>query len=253
MVADRLPDVRIVAPDLRGRGRSAGLPGPYGMAGHADDIVAVLDGLGIPTATVVGHSMGGFVAVALHHRHPTRVAALVLVDGGLPLPPGPPGLTDDERSTALLGPARARLSMTFADRESHREFFRAHPAFAGAWNDAVADYVDYDLTGTPPELRPSTPVAALTEDSADLAGRWLPVALDGLPVGTRMLRAPRDLQDAEPGMYPPAWAGAVLADRPAITLEDVPDVNHYTILFSDRGADAVADTVRATLRAASGG
>jgi lipase len=253
MVADRLPDVRIVAPDLRGRGRSAGLPGPYGMAGHADDIAAAMDALDVPTATVIGHSMGGFVAVALHRRHRARVDAVVLVDGGLPLPPGPPGLTDDERSTALLGPAKARLTMTFADPGSYREFFRAHPAFAGAWNDAVADYVDYDLTGAPPAMRPSTPVAALTEDSADLAGSWLPAALDDLPAGTRLLRAPRGLQGAEPGMYPPEWAAAVLADRPAISLRDVPDVNHYTILFSDHGATAVADTVRATLDTASGG
>ncbi|MFZ5850408.1 MAG: alpha/beta fold hydrolase, partial [Actinomycetota bacterium] len=35
LVADRLPDVRLVAPDLRGRGRSATLPGPFGMARHA--------------------------------------------------------------------------------------------------------------------------------------------------------------------------------------------------------------------------
>ncbi|WP_111767069.1 alpha/beta hydrolase [Nakamurella deserti] len=247
MVADRLPQVRIVAPDLRGRGRSAGLPGPYGMAGHADDIAAVLDALEVPTATVVGHSMGGFVAVALRSRHRARVPAVVLVDGGLPLPPGPPGLTDDERSTALLGPAKARLTMTFPDRASYRDFFRAHPAFAGGWNDAVADYVDYDLTGAPPELRPSTPVAALTADTADLWGRWLPAALDDLPVGTTVLRAPRGLQGEEPGMYPPEWAGSVVAGRPSLTLRDVPGVNHYTILFSDRGAAAVADAVRSAV------
>jgi lipase len=139
MVAERLPDVRIVAPDLRGRGRSAELPGPYGMAGHADDLAAAMDFLELPSAVVAGHSMGGFVAVAANSRHRERVDAMVLVDGGLPLPPGPPGLSEDERTSALLGPVKARLSMTFPDRQSYQDFFRRHPAFAGAWNDAIAE------------------------------------------------------------------------------------------------------------------
>ena len=243
-VADLLPEVRIVAPDLRGRGRSAALPGPYGMAGHVDDIAAAMDALGVPAATVVGHSMGGFVAVALHHRHRARVRSLVLVDGGLPLPPGPPGMTDEERSTALLGTAKARLSMTFPDRQSYQDFFRAHPAFVDAWTDAVADYVDYDLTGEPPHLRPATPVAALAEDSADLSGDWLGTALADIPAGTPVLRAPRGLQGEEPGMYPPDWVAAVRDRYPAVAVRDVPGVNHYTILFSAPGADAVADAVR---------
>ena len=127
-VADRLPDVRIVAPDLRGRGRSNGLPGPYGLAQHADDIAATLEFLGIPDAVVVGHSMGGFVAAAFNARHPDRVRSLVLVDGGLPLA----GPVD-------LGLAARRLTMTFPDHESYRELWKSHPAFAADWGDAVRD------------------------------------------------------------------------------------------------------------------
>ena len=45
-VADRLAGaVSLIAPDLRGRGASNGLPGPFGMAAHAADLVAVLDHL----------------------------------------------------------------------------------------------------------------------------------------------------------------------------------------------------------------
>ncbi|WP_448073675.1 alpha/beta fold hydrolase [Georgenia yuyongxinii] len=69
-VAPDLAGVRVVAPDLRGRGRSNGLPGPFGMARHADDVAALADQVGARGVVVTGHSMGGFVAVVLAHRHP---------------------------------------------------------------------------------------------------------------------------------------------------------------------------------------
>jgi pimeloyl-ACP methyl ester carboxylesterase len=47
----------------------------------ASDAVAVLDALDVPTATVTGHSMGGFVALVLADRHPERVDRLLSNDG----------------------------------------------------------------------------------------------------------------------------------------------------------------------------
>src|SRR5690606_30778701 len=112
LVAAALDGVRVIAPDLRGRGRSNQLPGPYGMPQHADDLAAVLDAFGADSAVVVGHSMGAFVSVVFSHRPPERVSELVLVDGGLPLAV-PEGIAPDELTKAVLGPAQARLTMTF--------------------------------------------------------------------------------------------------------------------------------------------
>ena len=55
MVADQLgEDATLLAPDLRGRAGSASLPGPFGMANHALDLLAVLDDFGVRRATIVG-------------------------------------------------------------------------------------------------------------------------------------------------------------------------------------------------------
>ena len=89
LVAEALPDLRIVAPDLRGRGRSSELPGPYGFDQHADDLAQLIDQLGLGPVPVVGHSMGGFVAMAVAHRHPDLISAVLLLDGGLPFVVGP--------------------------------------------------------------------------------------------------------------------------------------------------------------------
>jgi 3-oxoadipate enol-lactonase len=70
---------RCIAPDLRGFGEST-THGPFSMDQYADDLVALLDRLQLPSVVVAGLSMGGYVAFALWRRHPARVRALVLCD-----------------------------------------------------------------------------------------------------------------------------------------------------------------------------
>lgn len=71
--------LRVVIPDLAGFGQSEGASHTT-MEGHARDLVALLDRLRVPKATVVGFSMGGYVALAFAHLAPSRLEGLVLVD-----------------------------------------------------------------------------------------------------------------------------------------------------------------------------
>jgi pimeloyl-ACP methyl ester carboxylesterase len=244
LVARALPGVRLIAPDLRGRGRSSALPGPFGMPQHADDLAAVLEHLGIERALVLGHSMGAFASLVLANRHPNRVSSLVLVDGGLPLP-SPEGVSDEDLMRATLGPAAERLSMTFASREDYRAFWRQHPAFARDWSPTVEDYLDYDLEGDEPLLHPSSSYQAVAEDSIELrGGASLLTAIDELAHPTTFLSAPRGLLDEVPPLYPAEVVAAWSAKLPGIRMLAAEDVNHYTIVMSDRGASAVAAIVQ---------
>ncbi len=246
LVADQLPDVRLVAPDLRGRGRSEA-DGEAGMSAHAADLVRVLDHLGIDSTLVVGHSMGAFVSVVLAHQHPERVDRLVLVDGGLPLDV-PAGLTADEVVRLVLGPAAERLAMRFASVEDYLDFWRAHPAFADAWSETVEDYLAYDLVGEPPRLRPATRYEVMATDTEDLnTGSALVRALEELRHPAVLLTAPRGLQDQVPGLYTEDRLASMLAQTPSVRAAEVPDVNHYTIVMSPHGAAAVAERVLAEL------
>lgn len=246
-LAAAMPDVRLVAPDLRGRGRSRDLPGPYGMPTHADDVAAVMDHLDVPRAVVVGHSMGGFVSVVLAHRHPGRVCSLVLVDGGMPLLP-PPGVAPDQLATAVLGPAAERLAMTFPDREAYRAFWSGHPAIGREWTDLTTAYVDYDLVGTGDGLRPATRVEALHEDIRELVdGESLLAGLAELHHPTVWLIAPRGLMDEVPPLYPDAARAHWAAEHPDVEVADVRDVNHYTVVMLRRGVDQVVPHVREAL------
>ena len=65
------PDWTLAAPDLRGRGYSSDLPGPYGLDRHARDVAAVLKHFG-GRPVLAGHSMGGRVALEVIRRAPAR-------------------------------------------------------------------------------------------------------------------------------------------------------------------------------------
>lgn len=254
LLAEELPGVRIVAPDLRGRGQSNALAGPAGMAAHADDLAAVCAHLDVVPALVVAHSMGAFVAVVLAHRHPALVRRLVLVDGGLPLA-APAGLAPDDLVAAILGPTAARLSMRFADTAAYLRFWREHPAFAADWSPELERYLAYDLVPVADggaALRPATSYATTVEDTVDMNTRpTVTEALDALAVPTVLVTVPRGLQNETPGLYPPAHLAALLARYPAVDHVAWPEFNHYTVVLSRRGATRLAELVAAQLTLAA--
>ncbi|WP_240978101.1 alpha/beta hydrolase [Planctomonas sp. JC2975] len=252
LLADRLARRRIIAPDLRGRGRSNALPAPWGMRDHADDMAALLDAFGVDRALVVGHSMGGFVAVRTADQHPDRVAGLVLVDGGLPLPfRVPDDVAPEDAAAYLLGPAGERLTRVYPSRDAYADFWRAHPAFAENWNDEVAAYIDYDLDETDGGFRSSAQLAAVATNIVQQDGSdGYREALTRLRVPVSFLRAPRGLLNETPGLYPDAVIAAAAGLVPGMVLTDVDDVNHYSIVLTDHGIDQVAPVVERAARKA---
>lgn len=77
----------VLAPDLRGHGRSDAPRQDYTVAGFADDVAWQMDRLGLRTAAVVGHSLGGNVVLELAARRPDLVSAAIMIDSALFTPP----------------------------------------------------------------------------------------------------------------------------------------------------------------------
>ena len=230
-------EVTLVAPDLCGRGRSNGLPEPYGIARHADDVAAVLDHVGADRAVIAGHSMGGFVATSFSERHPGRAKALVLVDGGPPLSV-PPNVDLDELLAATLGPSMQRLDMTFADRGEYRAFWQQHPSFAGIWSSEIDAQTQHDLIGEPPEMRSSCVKAAVQINGRELlAGEEVRSAIERVDCPVAMLWAPRGMVDNPGGLYDEQRVQGLDAEL-------VPDTNHFSILLGELGAKRVAAAIK---------
>jgi pimeloyl-ACP methyl ester carboxylesterase len=246
-IARRLPaDWSLVAMDLRGRGHSAGLPGPYGLSRQAEDVNLVTRSVGAESDIVLtGHSMGAYVAVLAAAGH--DYARVVMIDGGLPLPLLP-GLDADATLKATIGPALARLSQTFPSTDAYVDFFKAHPAFAGNWTDEVEEYVRYDAIGPEGAVRSRAQQEPVRQD-----GRWLltegeviGAALHAVTSPLSLLRAPRGMLDQPVGMIPDELTTTWTRQLPALEDELVEDCNHYTIMFQDRCASLIAQHLALT-------
>lgn len=231
------------AVDLRGRGDSNSLQGPFGMRNHAADMAAVINHFGWNRPDVIGHSMGGFVAAALVGLYPDAVGEVVFADGGLPLPM-PPGMTVEQIMPFVLGPAMTRLAMEFENKEAYRNYWKPQAAFAKGWSSVLDEYVDYDLRGSEPHMKAATNPQAVEDDSRDLFGDDLIVkSLQGLRKQSLFIKAERGLQNEEGGLYPMPVLDAVLPAYPMLTLELLKDCNHYDMFLEATGAEKVAQII----------
>jgi pimeloyl-ACP methyl ester carboxylesterase len=152
MVAAELAgDVRVVAVDLRGHGRSSAPP--VGDDGHAyrwgvlaDDVAALVEELGIEPALGVGNSVGGTSMLAAAARHPGLVGALLLVD---PVILPRPRYAHPEQSPSRLMAGALKRRRRFPSRASVVAAYRERPVFAEWRPEALALYAEHGFVDTP--------------------------------------------------------------------------------------------------------
>jgi pimeloyl-ACP methyl ester carboxylesterase len=128
---------RAVAFDLRGHGRSEPSRSGYAIDSVADDVGAVADALGLERFALVGHSMGGGVALSFAGAHPERVDRLLLLDA----------IGDgSQMSTAQMQPFLDGL-----DSPAYQETIEGYWNTIAGPNIAVRERLMRDLRATPRE------------------------------------------------------------------------------------------------------
>ena len=244
-LARTAPDVCLLVPDLRGRGASARLPAPYGMAVHVADLIAVLDHAGVERAVLTGHSMGCNISARLAAEHPERVEAVVLLDGGLPLLPG--NIMADEDECGDAHGILDRFESTYDSVDAYIDYWRQHPGLAPAWDDDVEAFVRRDFVEDRDGVRCAANLEAVRKDVTDImldGVTWNAIKRVSAPV--RLLRAERGMYDDAP-LIPLDELDEFLRDHPRVSVELVPDVNHFTLTI---GAGDGPRRVAATLAGA---
>lgn len=155
LLAPLSASLRILAPDLRGHGRTR-LPtmiqGRRSWADHRDDLVALLDSLDGPPVALAGHSMGGTSALLAAAERPGKVSRLVLFDPVI-MPRGfvalmaMPGFRGLPRHWPITKGALRRRNR-FETAQQAMDGWRDRGAFKGWSEMMLADYVSEALIST---------------------------------------------------------------------------------------------------------
>jgi pimeloyl-ACP methyl ester carboxylesterase len=160
-IAQRLAGFRVLAPDLPGFGATPPPPQAWGVDEYAAWVVALLDRLEVPRASIVAHSNGGRIAIVVAATHPSRVDRLVLTDSA-GIRPRHGALYHWRVRTYrwLRGTARARwLPATVreaARRRADRRGSEDYRAAAGTVRGSLVRLVNADLRPLLPRVGAST-------------------------------------------------------------------------------------------------
>lgn len=237
-LAASLPDARLVAPDLRGRGRSKDLTGAPGLLGHARDVRAVVEELDLRDVVVVGHSMGAYLAPLVAQELGDRVVRLVLVDGGIR--PAFPFFMTPRVVRATFSRQLRGADREYADVEAFAKKGRVGPMLASRPDllPVVMQMLEAELAGPPGRLRPQVDVARATDDAVDtFFGPEVLAALENLTAPTQVFLAENMKKDGQRPFISDK-AVAPWLEKPNLTVTRLPG-NHVTVLFAPEVVAAV--------------
>jgi pimeloyl-ACP methyl ester carboxylesterase len=222
---------RVVALDLRGRGRSeATPPGSYGWEAHARDVLEAASLLGADRFAAIGHSMGAYVAMQAAALAPGRLAAVVLIDSA--------GRPDPLAALRLLLSVRG-LAAKRESAEEHARAFRAAGAvqpWSEVWEQALLD----DLVTSSDGVRRRTSGAAVKEDVARALTRRPRALWDALDMPVLLVRATRPITRMAGFVVPARERDAISARVPDVRVVEVA-ANHLGVLTHPETVGAIHD------------
>ncbi|ERF80401.1 alpha/beta hydrolase [Bradyrhizobium viridifuturi] len=225
-VMARLADrYTLIAPDLRGFGDSDKPTGPYGPDQHTDDMLALLDALGIDRAGVVGHDVGGAVMQPLARKAPDRIAGLLLFD--FVYPGIGPRMAAPDRLNHIWYQSFHQMEMApalvGASRENCRtyigHFLRNWTHRKAAFDDVIEDFADNFF-------KPGNLAGGFAHYRASHAGRVK--MMQGEAPALPPITVPTCIRWAEHDpLFPYSWTDRLGETFSNLDLAMFPDVGHF--------------------------
>ena len=219
------PDCRVLAVDLRGRGFSDKPATGYSVEHHVRDLNCLMDDLALERVVLLGHSLGGYISLALAAGHPQRVAGLIMVDAG-----GDLSQEQWDRIDSAIRPAVERLDKIFPSTEEFLGLMKQAP-FLQPWCDTIETYFRYDLTESAHGVRSRIDPAHIREEMANKRSSGSAVYFGGLSCPVLILRATEGIVSADDILLPRAAVDEMLREMPDARCVDLPGTNHYSIVF----------------------
>lgn len=232
VAAGLVPAFRLVSPDLRGRGLTDHPAFRYTLQEHAEDILGLLDHLGVEKVYLGGHSFGGLLSCYLAVHYPKRVEKLIILDAAAEMNP---------HVAEMLGPALSRLDKKYPSFDAFIEEMKKAPQNT-IWDEHMRSYYEADVM--PTEEGGVTPRPNLTnilEVSYHVGSIAWPALMGRITQTALLVNAP-DNYTMDMPLLPD--------DKARETVELMQDAryvavdgNHHTMLYAD-GARQIVKAIR---------
>ena len=218
----------VVAPDLRGHGKSSGTPADCSIETYGADLAALLAELKLPPAVLVGHSMGCRVVLQAALEAPGRVAGLVLIDGSKI------GTGDPDTAERVV---REQIKATGYGAFARRLF---EDMFVAASNAALKGPIIERALDLPPEIGAELFARMVGWDARHmeraLAGAKAPLlVIQSTSVNAQRVRMPLKAGETTP------WLDLVRARAPAARVEIVTGVGHFPQIEAPQRVNALIE------------
>lgn len=207
---------RVVAPDLRGHGRTSLRCDHLSTAEIADDIAWLCRELKLESPVIIGHSLGGNVALELARRHHGVPGAIVAIDAAIAIPP------------EALGSLDAAMKGIFAADDP------------GIWENVCAQYMG---PACPPDVKARILADFMASPKQFIREEWEQTLSWDAAGALRACTMPLLCVD----IMVPFKASIVLDACPHAQIEKLSDIGHYVTLEAPEQLNAVLDRFLATL------
>ena len=225
MASNLSPDHRVIAMDLRGRGRSESPESGYSMEHHCKDILAILDDMELEKVVLVGHSLGAFITVVFGALYPDRVDRIILVDGG-------GKLSEIQMMKVFRGikPSLDRLGRVFPSFEDYLDLMKRAP-FLDEWTPALETYYQYEMEKVDGGVRCNISPAHIQEERANLGKIDVAQFYEKISCPVLILRATDGMVAEDDLLLPRDVVETMVQNISHARYVDIPGSNHYSIVF----------------------
>lgn len=208
--------------DLRGRGLSDHPAFCYTMQEHAEDILGLLDHLGLEKIVLCGHSFGGLLSFYLAANYPERVDKVIILDAAARMNPN---------AGEMLSFRLSKLDVVYPSWQDYLAEVKAAP-YNTFWDETMLPYYEADVKDVADGgVTPRANLVNIIEASMGVANVAWPEVIEQVQAEVLLINAPDNYTMDEP-LLPDNLARDTVAMLPHGKYVRV-DGNHQTMLYGD--------------------